>query len=61
MPDPTQHTTTLQWLGSLYKIMGKENADKFIRDLGATKPFLVESFAPSAERVSTGETPSPSA
>ena len=57
MPDPTQHTTTMQWLGSLYKIMGKEKADKFIRDLGATKPILAESFAPSAERVSTGETP----
>ena len=57
MPDPTQHTTTIQWLGSLYKIMGREKADKFVRDLGATKPFLVESFAPSAERVSTGETP----
>jgi iron(III) transport system substrate-binding protein len=57
MPDPTQHTTTIQWLGSLYKIMGKEKAEKFVRDLGATKPFLVESFAPSAERVSTGETP----
>src|SRR5204862_933713 len=56
MPDPTQHTTTIQWLGSLYKIMGREKADKFVRDLGATKPFLVESFAPSAERVSTGET-----
>ena len=51
MPDPTQHTTTIQWLGSLYKIMGKEKADKFVRDLGATKPLLVESFAPSAERV----------
>jgi iron(III) transport system substrate-binding protein len=57
MPDPTQHTTTVQWLASLYKIMGKERADKFIRDLGATKPLLVESLAPSAERVSTGETP----
>ena len=57
MPDPTQHTTTLQWLASLYKIMGKEKSDKFIRDLGATKPFFVESFAPSAERVATGETP----
>ena len=57
MPDPTQHTTTLQWLSSLYKIMGREKADKFIRDLGATKPLMVESFAPSAERVSTGETP----
>ena len=57
MPDPTQHTTTLQWVFSLYKIMGSEKADKFIRDLGATKPLMVESFAPSAERVSTGETP----
>ena len=57
MPDPTQHTTTLQWLASLYKIMGKEKSDKYIRDLGAAKPLMVESFAPSAERVSTGETP----
>lgn len=57
MPDPTQHTTTMQWLASLYKIMGQEKANKFIRDLGATKPILAESFAPSAERVSTGETP----
>src|SRR5690242_13443748 len=57
MPDPTQHTTTLQWLASLYKIMGKEKAQRFIQDLGASKPFMVESFAPAAERVSTGETP----
>jgi iron(III) transport system substrate-binding protein len=57
MPDPTQHTTTLQWLASLYKIMGKERADKFIHELGTAKPLLVESFAPAAERVSTGETP----
>src|SRR5689334_4966838 len=57
MPDPTQHTTTLQWLASLYKIMGKEKADKYIRELGAAKPFMVESFSPSAERVATGETP----
>ena len=57
MPDPTQHTTTLQWLASLYKLMGKEKAEKYARELGASKPFLVESLAPSAERVSTGETP----
>ena len=57
MPDPTQHTTTLQWVASLYKIMGKEKSEKFIRDLGATKPSLVESFAPAAERVMSGETP----
>lgn len=57
MPDPTQHTTTTQWVASLHKIMGKEKADKFIRDLAATKPVLVESLLPAAERVSTGETP----
>jgi len=57
MPDPTQHTTTTQWLANLHKIMGKERADKFIRDLAAMKPILVESLLPSAERVMTGETP----
>jgi iron(III) transport system substrate-binding protein len=57
MPDPTQHTTTAQWLGSLYKVMGKEKAHKFIDDLAATKPIMVESFLPAAERVTSGETP----
>jgi iron(III) transport system substrate-binding protein len=57
MPDPTQHTTTTQWVASLHKLMGKEQADKFIRDLAAMKPILVESLLPAGERVSTGETP----
>jgi iron(III) transport system substrate-binding protein len=57
MPDPTQHTTTTQWVASLEKLMGKEKADKYIRDLAATKPILVESLLPAAERVMTGETP----
>ena len=57
MPDPTQHTTTTQWMASLDKLMGKEKADKFIRDLAAQKPILVESLLPAAERVATGETP----
>ena len=57
MPDPTQHTTTTQWLASLWKIMGREKADKYIRDLAATKPILVESLLPAAKRVTTGETP----
>ena len=57
MPDPTQHTTTTQWVASLWKLMGKEKADKYIRDLAAMKPVLVESLLPAAERVSTGETP----
>ena len=57
MPDPTQHTTTTQWLASLYKIMGKEKAEKFMRDLAANKPVWVESLLPSAERVASGEFP----
>jgi iron(III) transport system substrate-binding protein len=57
MPDASQHTTTAQWLASLQKIMGKERADKFIRDLAATKPLLVESLTPAGERITTGETP----
>ena len=57
MPDPTQHTTTTQWLASLYKIMGKEKAEKFMRDLAANKPVWVESLLPAAERVASGEFP----
>ncbi len=57
MPDPTQHTTTTQWVASLHKIMGQEKAETFIRDLAAMKPLLVESLLPAAERVTTGETP----
>lgn len=57
MPDPTQHTTTTQWVASLWKLMGKEKADKYIHDLAAMKPILVESLLPAAERVTTGETP----
>jgi len=57
MPDPTQHTTTTQWVASLWKLMGKEKADKFIRDLAAMKPIFVESLLPAAERVASGETP----
>jgi iron(III) transport system substrate-binding protein len=55
MPDPTQHTTTTEWVASMEKLMGKEKGDKFIRDLAAAKPLLVESLLPAAERVSAGE------
>ncbi|HUK41520.1 MAG TPA: extracellular solute-binding protein [Candidatus Acidoferrales bacterium] len=55
MPDPTQHTTTTEWVASMPKIMGKEKGEKYIRDLAATKPLLVESLLPAAERVSSGE------
>jgi iron(III) transport system substrate-binding protein len=57
MPDPTQHTTTTQWVSSLPKLMGEEKAKKFVHDLGAMKPILVESLLPSGERVMSGETP----
>jgi iron(III) transport system substrate-binding protein len=58
VPDPSQHTTTAQWMASLPKVMGsREKADKFIRDLAATNPLLVESLTPAGERITTGETP----
>ena len=58
IPDASQHTTTAQWMASLHKVMGtREKADKFIRDLAATKPLLVESLTPAGERITTGETP----
>ena len=56
-PDPSQHTTTAQWLASLHKIIGQERAEKFIRDLAASKPLLVPSLTPAGERITTGETP----
>ena len=37
--------------------MGKDRADKYLRDLAATKPVIVEGVLPAAERVTTGETP----
>jgi iron(III) transport system substrate-binding protein len=57
MPHPVNHTLTTQWLASLDKIMPKERAEKFIRELAAAKPIFVESIVPAADRVGTGETP----
>lgn len=42
-------------VSSLHKIMTKDKADKYIRDLMAMKPVLVESMLPAGERVGTGE------
>lgn len=56
-PDPTRGAVAAMWPASLYKIMGKERAEKFIRDLGATRPVIVEGVLNAAERVTTGETP----
>lgn len=58
MPDPSRHTTTTAWVASLYKILGgREQADRFIRELGRQRPILLESFVPVGERVASGETP----
>ena len=57
MADPTLHTTTAQWLVNLHKLLGKERAEKFVGELAAMKPVLVESFGPAADRVTSGEIP----
>jgi len=56
-PDPQRGAVAIMWPLSLYKLMGKERADKYLRDLAATKPVIVEGVLPAAERVTTGETP----
>jgi iron(III) transport system substrate-binding protein len=57
MPDPTRGVIAASWPASLYKLMGKDKAEKYIRDLAATKPTIVEGVLNAAERVTTGETP----
>ena len=56
-PDPQRGAVAIMWPMSLYKLMGKDRADKYLRDLAATKPVIVEGVLPAAERVATGETP----
>jgi iron(III) transport system substrate-binding protein len=56
-PDPVRGAVAAMWPASLYKIMGKDKAEKYIRSLAATKPLIVEGVLNAAERVSTGETP----
>jgi iron(III) transport system substrate-binding protein len=56
-PDPSRGAVAIMWPMSLYKLMGKERADKYLRDLAATKPVIVEGVGPAAERVVAGETP----
>ncbi|HEY7168244.1 MAG TPA: extracellular solute-binding protein, partial [Candidatus Binatia bacterium] len=41
----------------LYKVIGRERAQKFVDELAASKPILVESLLPAARRVTSGETP----
>jgi iron(III) transport system substrate-binding protein len=56
-PDPLRGAVAVMWPMSLYKLMGKDRADKYLRDLAATKPVIVEGVLPAAERVTSGETP----
>src|SRR5262245_65417113 len=44
MPDPTQHTTTTQWVASLDKLMGKERAEKDRRGLAEQNHAVVRSM-----------------
>lgn len=57
MADPTINTTTIQWLASLHKIMGKEKAEHYIKALAAQRPVLVDSITPASQRILSGEIP----
>lgn len=54
MPDPSQHTTTAQFLDNLDKLMGA-NAVEFIKALAKQQPHMVESLAPVANVIIRGE------
>jgi iron(III) transport system substrate-binding protein len=54
MPDPSQHTTTAQFLDNLDKIVGEKSKD-FIKDLAKQQPHMVESLAPVANVLIRGE------
>jgi iron(III) transport system substrate-binding protein len=56
-PDPLRGAVATMWPASLYKLMGKEGADKYLRALAATQPIMAEGVLNAAERVTTGETP----
>jgi iron(III) transport system substrate-binding protein len=54
MPDPSQHTTTAQFLDNLDKLMG-EKAKQFVKSLANQRPHMVESLAPVANVLVRGE------
>lgn len=54
MPDPSRHFTTGAWLFNFDKLYGKD-ARATIQKLAASKPILVESFIPSAQKIISGE------
>lgn len=54
IPDPSQHFTTGQWLRNLEKLYGPDWLT-LVRKLADTRPLLVESFIPAAQKVISGE------
>ena len=54
MPDPSRHFTTGVWVRNLEQLYGKEWL-VMAKKLADAKPILVESFIPSAQKVTSGE------
>jgi len=54
MADPSRHFTTGVWVRNLEKFYGKDWL-AFARRMADTKPMLVESFIPVAQKVISGE------
>ncbi|HEY7164276.1 MAG TPA: extracellular solute-binding protein [Candidatus Binatia bacterium] len=54
MPDPTQHTSTTQFLWNIEKLKG-ERWMEFVRNLAKANPRLVDSFAPIPSHLVRGE------
>ena len=54
MPDPSRHFTTGVWVRNLEQLYGKDWMG-FAKKLADAKPILVESFIPSAQKVTSGE------
>jgi iron(III) transport system substrate-binding protein len=54
MPDPSRHFTTGMWVANFDKLYGKD-ADAMVKKMAASKPILVESFIPSAQKIISGE------
>src|SRR3972149_2085062 len=54
IPDPSRHFTTGVWVRNLEEFYGKDWLT-FAKKLADTKPILVESFIPAAQKVTSGE------
>jgi iron(III) transport system substrate-binding protein len=54
LPDPTQHTSTAQFLWNLEKLKG-DRWIEFLRSLAKTSPHLLDSFAPIPSNLVRGE------